>query len=701
MMKLIKLSTCLICLGTLISGLSATAMEDNNGHIEKTQATKESNNSRTDQDKTLGSIYGQETAKGRRTTYARRYASLLANFTLPEDLSRKDAAGLVGEEAIEEAIMASRSKESSKATNVLPVLEEIEEVSKKSSPEQEPDNETCEELKKKEPKLIDLDSEIDPEVSDESIRISFKGSEEIKYRKRVLYDKKRKEGKSKLYSLEYVRQCFEMKDSSNRSRDARKIAGLFEKYVLEERLSQQEARKKALEGSRGVWVRRKLLEQVDGSVLSEESIKKLDGGKKNKVSIYMKKKIDGKSDIYAQEYIRQYYKLSGMNTTYRRLIADELAEKYEEYVLHGYSPEKARKKALEDSPKAREKIEKLKGTKEAEENTLSSSESELDFEAELKETKENLSEPEQGQELEDESASEPDSDSDIDEEASDKDIKNNFKGDEKVKKKMMQLYDRQRKKGKSKLYSVEYVRRFFSKGSQSNKCKYANKLASLFESYILTGMPQKEARRKAWKDHCMGGLKEKRVNLISGQELEQERRKKAEESESLLRLTLKLDLDSEIDKDASDESIKESLKENKELGRKMVSLYDKQRKIGNSKLYSVEYVKQYYRMIRSGNRSAYAKELANLFEEYASKGLPQREARRKALAVFNERHKALEEKLKRIGEESLESKLEQELDSEPAKKKKRSEVSSEVESKIDLNSYSSEESETTTEDEKD
>ena len=105
-----------------------------------------------------------------------------------------------------------------------------------------------------------------------------------------LYKKKRKEGKSVLYSVEYIRQYYKrIENGNNQSRYAKKLATSFEKYVLEG-LSQEEGRKKALEENHIRGVRKKCSKVIDSELTSSTLKRKSDGldseppEKKQKVS---------------------------------------------------------------------------------------------------------------------------------------------------------------------------------------------------------------------------------------------------------------------------------------------------------------------------------------------------------------------------------------------------------------------------------
>ena len=94
LMKLLKLSTCIVCLGTVISGLSVKAMEDNheeiNEHIEQNQATND-NDLEESQNIRMREICSQEKVSGKSETYAKFYAKLTVFYDLETEETRRNA----------------------------------------------------------------------------------------------------------------------------------------------------------------------------------------------------------------------------------------------------------------------------------------------------------------------------------------------------------------------------------------------------------------------------------------------------------------------------------------------------------------------------------------------------------------------------------------------------------------------------------
>ncbi len=654
MKKLIKLSTCLICLGTVISGLSVTAMEDNNEYIERNQATNGK----------IEEIYNREIASGKSEIYAGMYATLAASCSPePEEVKRRMAevyekeiksekSDIYARKYVESLVKFNLHEElSRKIATTFEREMKLKRISDEVSSSSESDdgsdgeskakhglgNEFYEEMQEDELQSgsvleVDPSLKMDADMSDDNVREKIKenseGNAEITSKMISLYDRQRRKGESVLYSVEYVRQFFKMMKDPNKCMYAKRIATSFEGYALQG-FSQEEARKKALQDHHITEERQKRLngielksfeisikprrvlkvdlnKEIPADVTNQVIIESFEGNKELKskmISLYNRQRKKGKSIIYSVEYVRQFYEMEESHD--RSKYAEKLASSFEKYVSDGLPQEEARKKSLEDNKRRkRRKRSKVK-------KILLESRPVLKTNEDLK----------------------------LNVDISDESVIKSFEGSEKAKRKMVSLYSRQRKKGKSIIYSSEYARQYY-KMRGNNKNKNAARLAERFEQCVLDGLSQEEAREKLLKENRDIWKRQRFLEYI-------------------------------------DVNASKTLEKMNETDRKKLSLYIKKRKIeGKSDIYAREYIRQYFKMGNDPNRNRNAEKFAEIFEKYVLKGLSRIEARKKALEVYpkmketdtnalsdSESELDLEAELRKIEEESG-----QEFDSEPPKK---------------------------------
>ena len=435
-MKIIKLTACLLCLGSVIPGLSAMAMENENREDKCIEQSQEDR---------IRVIYEQELESGKSDTYARKYAELLVRFNLPEELSRR-------------------------------LAEDFEE---------------------------EMKFKIDETASDksilESIIGSFKGNEGLGHKMMSLYNEKRRQGRSKLYSAEYVRQYSKKIEDQNGSKYADKLASAFETYVLKG-YSQEEAREKVLKEIEKEYIKRGFSEEDAREKASREI-------EKETASSDLDKKIEEqRSKLYALEYARQYSKRTKSQD--RSKSGKRLASMFERYVLKSYSKEEAREKVLKEIEE--EYIKRGFSEEEAKEKALSGL------------AKNEIA---SGDDYIIES------------------IRESFKG--RLGRRMILLYYKKRKEGRSKFYALEYVKQYGKRIQDRDRDK---KLDSMFKEYLEQRFSEKDASEKALKEVDEGIL----ANSESKQDIEvrQEETKKKRKAEN--------PSESKIDLDSSEESEEES-----------------------------------------------------------------------------------------------------------------------------------------------
>ncbi len=239
---------------------------------------------------------------------------------------------------------------------------------------------------------LDEEVDIDEGESDENIIKIFTGSPSIVKKKIRMYKKQRQAKKSKVYSAEYARQFYKAGYDTGKSMWTKKIADAFEKYYSAG-YPQKIARRMALKENAEVVIRRKFVEDMDKSVSQSsdaadgKELKEKCDIKRRKRMLYLKKRREGNSEMYAKEYVKQHFK--DLAVGFKKGLAGPIAAKFEEYMKKGfYSPEGARKMALEET----DAIKKRRNS--AIRNHLkyvSDSESDSDFEVDYAEFEENPS----------------------------------------------------------------------------------------------------------------------------------------------------------------------------------------------------------------------------------------------------------------------------------------------------------------------
>ncbi len=675
-MKLTKLSTCLICLGTVISGLSATAMENDKGYVEQNQV----------QDGRLEEIYNQEIERGKSGLYARMYASLTVSnnpemeeirrgmaeayekeiesersdayakkyaemfvkYKLPEGLSRSIAKSheikmkSQGNEAMKQAIsefegfalekickndakekaaednhLMNQEKDSEEVDSDLEEIEEGEIFPR--LPELDWELDEKKEENKEQSQVIVIDSDDEMEVNTEQ---SDKISKEKQEKGPGVATDSSQEAMRKRMEEVYKEEIEAEKSDAY----ARKYAEMLVKCKLPEGLSRSIAKS----------------HEIGVKSQENESIKQV-MGKFEKLILERFYQDEAKKKIAGDNYVTNYGKNSGRidsdEESHKQVTEDEvqpraiLIDLDTDYEMESNTRQKGgdSEKSLQNIAEAHElemkSQEERSKEKTVEDNDIANESKALeDMDSDL-----NI----QIDKLDISLLEERESNSNPDKEMKESDLQSEIRigtgVDNELRYKILYMYCKKRIEKKSKPYALGYAMQYYAceKGIPNTiRSAQSKKFAKIYEKCILeNGCPEGVARKKAFEACNEVYKKQEEV----GRDYESD----------ILDLVLDPDLEAELRENEGiffdpDMSSREKYRRICQIK----TMYNRKKEKEN-KCYALEYVKQYH--IQTGsNRSMKADKIARKYAEYMSteKYSPE-EAREMAFGDLSKVYKSL------------------------------------------------------------